>query len=854
MRMYGFKRWGSVALISAWAVTAGSQTIPDRPGTQASDSTEVITTTKKSDADVWKLLPQPQQQTYERGFLPPGTDPENKLGWPFLKHLAADQKQFWTSPKELGNGGAKTFVPFAAFTGLLIGSDSWISRQVPDKPNQLKRSQNISDYSTYSLIGAGGAAFLWGHLTNNDHMRETGLLAGEAAINSSAVDYLFKGITQRPRPLVGNGNGTFFQGGNSFASEHSALAWSIASVVAHEYPGPLSKLAAYGLASAVTLTRVTSKQHFASDAVVGSALGWYFGRQVYRAHHDPELGGAAWGTFSWGPDDGRPQPRNVASPYVPLDSWIYQAFDRLTALGYVSSAYMNQRPWTRFECARLVEEAGEQIPDADIPSDQVTKLYRELSLEFANESVRLNGARSLDVALDSVYTRVTDISGPPLRDSFHFSQTIVDDYGRPYAEGTNIISGISARAEAGPFAFYARGEYQQAPSIPLYPAAALDAIAQADGRPFFPNATAAVNRIDLLESQVAVDFGNLQLTFGKQTAWLGPSRSGSLLLSNNATPFTMLRFDTISPYRIPGLSRLLGPVKTEFFIGQLTGHTWIFNGTNFVGPNIDPQPFVHGNRISFRPTNNMEMGMGIVAMFGGESLPFTWGNFLRTYYAHSPNTAVNPGKRFSAFDLSYRIPHLRKWMTAYYDSLVVDEVSPILSGRPSMNPGLYFPQIPKIPNLELRIEGIKTQQGVHPAPNPFPPGFVYSDRRYRSGFTNDGLLLGNWIGRAGIGVQSWATYHFSARNIVELSYRHVNVDHSFLQGGHVNDFAIRNDWTFRPGFGISAFVQYEQWGFPLLAAQAKSNVTASFQLTFWPTSNATGRRLFERQATEKIAP
>src|SRR5207245_6205405 len=104
-------------------------------------------------------------------------------------------------------------------------------------------------------------------------------------------------------------------GGNSFASEHSALAWSIASVLAHEYPGPFSKLAAYGLASAVTLTRVTSKQHFASDAVVGSALGWYFGRQVYRAHHDPELGGAAWGTFSLGADNGRQPPRNMASPY-----------------------------------------------------------------------------------------------------------------------------------------------------------------------------------------------------------------------------------------------------------------------------------------------------------------------------------------------------------------------------------------------------------------------------------------------------------------------------------------------------------------------------------------------------------
>jgi membrane-associated phospholipid phosphatase len=786
--------------------------------------------------------------------LQPGEDPENRLLVPLVGHLVRDQKHFWTSPIHMQRQDLRWIAPFAGLTGGLIASDSWITKQVPDNPNQLRRSLNISNYSTYSLVGAAGGAFVWGHITKNDHLAETGLLAGEAALNSTAVSYALKAMTQRPRPMEGNGNGTFFRGGNSFPSEHSSVAWSVASVLAHEYPGPLSKFAAYGLASAVTLTRLTSKQHFASDVVIGSALGWYFGRQVYRAHHDPELGGAAWSTFTTASDDGRQRRRNMASPYIPLDNWIYPAFERLAALGYLQSAYMNQRPWTRLECARMIEDAGEQILDSEIPGDQVAKLYRELSLEFAGETERLNGARNLDVALESLYARATGISGTPLRDSFHFGQTIANDYGRPYAEGTNLVFGMSARATAGPLAFYMRGEYQQAPSTPLYSASVLQAIAQADGNPVLPNAAAAVSRLDLLESLVALDIGNIQVSYGKQSAWLGPARSGSLLLSNNARPFTMLRFDTVSPYRIPGVSRLLGPLKNEFFIGQLSGHTLIFDGTKFIGPNIDPQPFVHGDRISFKPTDNLEVGMGIVAMFGGPGLPFTWHNFLRTYYVHSPNTTVNPGKRFSAFDFSYRIPHLRKWITAYYDSLVVDEVSPILSGRPSMNPGLYFPQIPKVSNLEFRVEGIKTQQGAHPAPNPFPPGFVYTDRRYKNGFTNDGQILGNWIGRAGIGVQSWATYHFSTRNFVELSYRHVNVDHSFLQGGHVNDFSVRNDWTFRPGIGVSTSIQYEHWGFPLLAAQAKSNLTASFQLTFWPTSSAIGRRIFERQATGKTTP
>src|SRR5262249_140543 len=148
----------------------------------------------------------------------------------------------------------------------------------------------------------------------------------------------------------------------SFPSDHSALSWSMASVIAHEYPGPLTKILAYGLASTVTLTRVTSKQHFASDAVVGSVLGWYFGRQVYRAHHDSELGGAAWGALGDRNDEQRSRdPANMGSPLVPPGSWIYPLFERLAGFGYVRSAYLGARPWTRMECARLLEEAGETI-------------------------------------------------------------------------------------------------------------------------------------------------------------------------------------------------------------------------------------------------------------------------------------------------------------------------------------------------------------------------------------------------------------------------------------------------------------------------------------------------------------
>ena len=285
-------------------------------------------------------------------WLPPGEDPENRLLTPFLKHLGQDQKQFWSAPTRFRVKDLRWIVPAAGITAAFIASDSWWAKQV--NPNHMQTSLHISDYTAYSMIGLGGASFLLGHMTHNDHLQEAGLLSGEAAIDSTGVAYLFKGITQRQRPLEGNGHGDFFQGGASFPSEHSAIAWSIASVWAHEYPGWFSQMAAYGLASTVTITRVTAQQHFPTDVIVGSALGWYFGRQVYRAHHDPELGGSGWGdSSSDNPSEGSHNPDNMASPYVLLDSWIYPAFLRLIGLGYIHSARIDLRPWTRMERGRL---------------------------------------------------------------------------------------------------------------------------------------------------------------------------------------------------------------------------------------------------------------------------------------------------------------------------------------------------------------------------------------------------------------------------------------------------------------------------------------------------------------------
>jgi hypothetical protein len=222
--------------------------------------------------------------------------------------------------------------------------------------------------------------------------------------------------------------------------------------------------------------------------------------------------------------------------------------------------------------------------------------------------------------------------------------------------------------------------------------------------------------------------------------------------------------------------------------------------------------------------------MGITAMFGGPGLPVTFGNFFRTFYVHSPNAANNPGKRISAADFTYRVPGIRNWLTFYMDSLVVDEVSPIGSTRANVNPGIYMPQIPKLPKMEFRAEGINESRTTE-----FAPGFVYADfRRYLSGYTNGGNLLANWIGRAGRGGQGWLTYSFSPRTQLQLGYRLQTVSKDLIGGGRLVDYSASGKFMLSHSMAFSGLLQYEQWYFPVLSPTRQSNVTASVQLTYYP--------------------
>jgi membrane-associated phospholipid phosphatase len=791
-------------------------------------------------------------------FFDPAFDPARSGFTGHLEDFVDDQKHIWTSPFRTRLSDATWLVPLGGIAAGLFATDRQYSASLSQNPANLNRYKTVSSIGLASLAGVSAGLYLFSYPAHNEHWRETGFLAGEAALNSLVTTEALKYSLGRERPYQGNGSGSFssgsfFSGGRSFPSQESAVAWSIAGVIAHEYPGTLPSLFAYGMASAVSFSQVHSRQHFPSDVFVGSLLGYLSAQSIYRRRHDAEIGGGSW--QSPGEYMSEPSIRNpsyMGSPYVPLDSWIYPALERLAAMGYVKTAILGLRPWTRLECARLLSEASEREPDAGGPAD-VQQLYDSLTREFEGEVNETGDEENVHAQVESVYTRFMGISGKPLTDNYHFGQTILNDYGRPYQEGFNSVSGSSGWMTAGPFVIYVRGEYQSAPSAPSLSPAALSFISNADGLPPNPPSMpiAATSRFQLLDAYVGMNLANWQISFGRQSLWWGPGEQGAMLFTNNAEALNkMFRINRVSPFRLPSFLGVFGDIRMEFFLGQLAGQQFINNSAlegssnptliGQYGKNLAPQPFLSGGKISFKFTPNFEMSVSKTTLYGGPQNPLTIKTLFDSAFSIHVNGATLGDGR-TALDFTYRLPKLRNWLSFYGDAFQEDEISPF--NRPyktAFQSGLYLARFPKISKVDLRKLDLRIEGGTT-SPINFPGcnGCYYSNSQYLNGYTNNGEVMGTWLGRAAQGESLQSTYWLSATKRIGIELRHRKVDREFLpQGGTQNDVAVNTDFLLKSGFRLTGTLQYESWQIPLLAANRQGNVTASLQLGYWPRSRA----------------
>ena len=218
-----------------------------------------------------------------------------------VKHVAQDEVGIVSSPLHIRAHDLLWIVPFGVATGVAIHFDTDAMNDLGIHPSRQQSFENYSDaaglYAPFVAAAGGYAIGSWRH---DSYMKETAVLSAEAMADAGILDEGLKYALDREGPMLDNARGGFWPHGikgwpnsPSMPSEHAMNIWAFAHVVAGQYNGIATNLLVYGVAASVSVSRVYARQHFPSDVLVGSALGWFAGGYVlHRRSHEngmPEI-------------------------------------------------------------------------------------------------------------------------------------------------------------------------------------------------------------------------------------------------------------------------------------------------------------------------------------------------------------------------------------------------------------------------------------------------------------------------------------------------------------------------------------------------------------------------------------
>jgi hypothetical protein len=559
------------------------------------------------------------------------------------------------------------------------------------------------------------------------------------------------------------------------------------------------------------------------------------------------------------PDEDRKKTHD-GSVYIPVDSWVYPAVVRLYSLGYAGTTFLSMRPYTRQSLAHILEETHDEVASSD--SEEAKEILASLENFLRDEPTDGLTPRGTVYGVETTYTRLMGIDGQTLNDSFHLGQTINNDYGRPYQPGFNAIAGFSTLVEQGRFSLYLRGEYQHSPTGIGYDYALASELSgglpqifndSGDAIPFtgyaleqrtLPYGTQnAQNPFRVIEGTLSFHLLGHEISGGKSDAWQGPLQGGAMSWSNNAANIYSFRIDRVEPLHIPLFSWLFGPVRYDFFYGSLKGHT------------VPNSPYVHSEQIEVHPTANTEIGVERTAIFGGEGhQPVNLHSFLRSFFSlndtesnpAAKNSPNDPGARFSDLSFQWRLPFVRKYATLMLDSFCHDDVSPISAPRrAAYRTGVYLSQIPGMRKLDFRVEAVTTDPGVSRS---YGGAFIYYEGIQKNGYTNEGNIMGDWIGREAKGGQAWLTYHLSGNESVQVEYLEKKNEKDFAVGLYnpvtntvgpggttQNQFKVDVVKRFHhDDVELNAWFQHEGWKAPMFLPGLQNNNVTAVQVTFFP--------------------
>jgi len=371
----------------------------------------------------------------------------------------------------------------------------------------------------------------------------------------------------------------------------------------------------------------------------------------------------------------------LAISYVPVNSYIYPLLEYLEAKGCINSGILTTYPLSNEEVERLIHQAKNNCANKEDPYLQESmKLINRFLSSYQNEEFLPYWKPVKNFWITYAY------SNSVLSRTYTFN-----NQGDEYGKGSNVRLGITTEIGYKNVSLVLSPELRQ-------------------GREF--------EGVYLKEGYLVYNWKNLNFLIGKQSMWWGPGRGGSIILSDNAPGFTMIRVENNYPYVL----RWLGLFKFSFFVTRL--------GEN----RVVPHPYLWGLRLNIKPCPFFELGLSRTALLGGKGRSTTLSTWIKSFLAKDENTPKEPGDQRAGFDVKVNVPNKYLPFQTYLEAEGEDEAGN-LPEKWAYIWGFYVPQLYKLPFLSLRVEFAGTDRAW------------YIHHIYKSGYTYDGKIIGYYIGR-----------------------------------------------------------------------------------------------------------
>lgn len=325
----------------------------------------------------------------------------------------------------------------------------------------------------------------------------------------------------------------------------------------------------------------------------------------------------------------------ASSPNVTLDRDLYRDIEFWAAEGLITSNMNSIKPFSGTEVGRQLAEALDKCNAMATPSAACRDIKNRYAPLFEAEIAE---ARSPD---NIKHTYIKPLEAATLSYTYQSGPfSTYNNEGIDYGRGSNVVLRAQSQARVG-----------RVLSFFVEPALIFN---QHFGREE-DGEGGTKTTLRLLKGYAKLTVFNVELEAGRDSLWWGPGYHGSLLMSNNAHPFDMLKLSNPEPVRLPWIFSYLGHWQFNLIFSQLNDQR---TGTELANP------FLYGFRLGLKPLQYVELGVSHLVMFGGperrnlslsEINQILFGNTDRDFEKTESNQEVSA-------DMAITLPNLKKYI------------------------------------------------------------------------------------------------------------------------------------------------------------------------------------------------